>query len=99
MLQTNVPLVGLPYSKENTKQLFGSLLLEDPTFATEKFKKYQRKLKNETIVECSKEEEGWKIKMHGSNVNFGSKTSKTSEHGDPRSSTFSRKQSETIHSR
>ena len=37
-----MPLIGYGYSKDNTKQLFGNLYMEDPTFASEKFKRYQR---------------------------------------------------------
>ena len=37
-----MPVMGKPYSKDNTKQLFGDLLINDPTFATEKFKREVR---------------------------------------------------------
>ena len=36
--------MGKPFSKENTKQLFGDLLIHDPTFATEKFKREMRNI-------------------------------------------------------
>ena len=97
-----MPLIGFAYSKENTKQLFDNLYLEDPTFATEKFKRYQRKVVNDTVpvVECSKAEDGWKIRMRATHGDVPKKLATVGDEADPKCSTLSReKPSETLRSR
>jgi hypothetical protein len=44
---TAIPIMGVPYPKETTVQAFGDLHMYDPTYATEKFKKDNRVIKQQ----------------------------------------------------
>jgi hypothetical protein len=50
----NIPTMGRPWPKETTVQGYGDLCIYDPTYASEKYKKDNRDLKQQKILHLAK---------------------------------------------